>query len=142
MNDTAIKALLETHRVIAVIGFSVKPERPSHYVTRHMHMAGYTVLPINPGHAGQPSGLDGIPVYASVQEAVRATGLSVGIVNVFRRSEEVESAVTEAIHAGAAAVWFQQGIVNDAEAARARAAGLSVVQDRCIKIEHLRLLNG
>jgi predicted CoA-binding protein len=140
MNDKTLTEILGNNKVIAVVGFSVKPDRPSHYVSHYMHSSGYTILPINPGHGGQPSGLGNIPVYASVADAVSATGLKPGIVNVFRRSEDVGPAVTDAISAGAAAVWMQQGVFNEAEAARAEAAGLKVVMDLCIKLEHRRLI--
>lgn len=140
MNDAAMTALLKTNRVIAVVGFSLKPDRPSHYVTRYMHHAGYTILPVNPGHGGQPSGIGNVPVYASVSDAIEKSGLTPGIINVFRRSEEVGPAVTDAIEAGAKAVWMQQGVINEEQAARAEAAGLQVVMDRCIKVEHWRLI--
>ncbi len=140
MNDADITQILKDNRVIAVVGFSLKTDRPSHYVTQYMHHAGYTVLPVNPGHGGQPSGIADIPVYTSVSNAFKETGLRPGIVNVFRRSEEVGPAVSEAIAAGASAVWMQQGVYNEEEAQRAEAAGLKVVMDRCIKVEHMHRL--
>lgn len=140
MTEPDIKLLLQNSRVIAVVGFSLKPERASHYVTRYLHQAGYTVLPINPGHGGQPSGIADIPVYDSMASAIRASGQRPDIVDVFRRSEDVGPAVSDAIEAGAGAVWMQQGIRNEDEAQRARAAGLQVVMDRCIKVDHMMLI--
>lgn len=140
MNDANITQILKDNKVIAVVGFSLKTDRPSHYVTQYMHHAGYTILPVNPGHGGQASGIGNIPVYASIAAAVKETGLKPGIVNVFRRSEEVGPAVSEAIAVGANTVWMQQGVYNEEEAQRAEAAGLKVVMDRCIKVEHMHRL--
>lgn len=135
MSEPQIKQILKNAKTIAVVGFSVQPSKPSFYVSKYMHDAGYTVLPVNPTVAGQPSGRT-LPVFASVAQAKAAAGCDIDIVNVFRRSEQVGPAVSEAIDNQARVVWMQQGIVNDAEAVRARAAGLEVVMDRCIKVDH------
>ena len=140
MTDEQMTLLLRQSKHIAVVGFSLQAHKPSFYVSLYMHNAGYRILPVNPTVAGQPSGIGAEPVYASVAEAKAACGGSIDIVNVFRRSDQVGSAVTEAIEAGAACVWMQQGIENEEEAARARGRGLSVVMNKCIKLEHMRLV--
>ncbi len=140
MTDEQITSLLKQSKNIAVVGFSLQTQKPSFYVSLYMHKAGYRVLPVNPTAAGQPSGIGVEPVYASVAQAKAACGGSVDIVNVFRRADQVGPAVTEAIDAGAACVWMQQGIENQEEAARAQAQGLAVIMDKCIKLEHMRLM--
>ncbi|MFA7383467.1 MAG: CoA-binding protein [Desulfurivibrionaceae bacterium] len=124
----AIKNLLATAQTIAVVGLSPKESRPSNMVARYLLAAGYTVIPVNPG---QEEILD-LPCYPSLT----AIPCQVDIVNIFRRSEEVPPIVAEAIAIGAKGVWMQEGVVH-AEAARtAKAAGLVVVMDRCIKTVH------
>ncbi|MEW6218588.1 MAG: CoA-binding protein [Thermodesulfobacteriota bacterium] len=129
-----IPELLAFARRIAVVGLSPKPERPSHQVARYLLAAGFEVIPVNPGLAFV---LDR-PCYPSLA----AVPGPVDIVDIFRRPEEVPALVREAIRIGARAVWMQQGIVHAAAAAEARAAGLMVVMDRCLKVEHQRLAAG
>jgi len=125
---TAIKKLLATARTIAVVGLSPKETRPSNMVARYLLAAGYTIIPVNPGQE-EILGLDCYPDLGSIP-------VPVDIVDIFRRSEDVAPIVAEAIAVGAKAVWMQEGVVH-AEAARtAKAAGLLVVMDRCIKTVH------
>jgi predicted CoA-binding protein len=122
-----------TVKTIALIGWSPKPDRASHRVAAYLAQRGYRVIPVNPGVAGQDSGLDEV-VRASLADAG-----PVDMVEVFRRSEEVGPVVDEAIAAGAKVIWMQLGVVNEEAALRARQAGLQVVMDRCPAIEIPRL---
>lgn len=126
-----IRHLLTTSRTIAVVGLSPKESRPSNQVARYLISAGFRVFPVNPGQET----ILGLPCYPDLA----AIPESVEIVDIFRKPEEVGPVVDEAIKIGAKAVWMQEGIVNEAAAAKARAAGLVVVMDRCIKIDHQHL---
>jgi len=132
--DKAIRELLESSKVIAVVGLSSKRYRPSFGVSQYMQSAGYRILPVNPNEEQ----VLGERAFASLDEIPEDA--HVDIVDIFRRPEEVPEAVEGAIRIGARAVWMQEGVVNEAAAARARGAGLLVVMDRCILKEHLRLL--
>jgi hypothetical protein len=127
-----LRRILQDSHVIAVVGLSNDPSRPSYDVSAYMQRHGYRIVPINPG-ASEILGEQAYPDLLSVP-------FDVDIVNIFRRPEQVEPHVEEAIRKGAQSVWMQLGIQHDAAARRARGAGLPVVQDRCIKIEHMRLL--
>ena len=129
-----IARLLATCRCVAVVGLSPKPARASHDVARVMQAAGWRIVPVNPVAAGQT--ILGEPVYASLHEA--AQHARIDLVNVFRQSEDVPPVVDEAIAIGAPAIWLQLGIRHGEAAARARAAGLAVVQDKCLKVEWAR----
>lgn len=131
--DADIKALLEGARTIAMIGASDRPDRPSHGVMKRLQDHGYRVIPINPQITGQH--IHGEFVFRDLSQV----GVPIDIVDIFRRSEAAGEAVDEAIAAGARAVWMQLGVVNEAAAARAEAAGLKVVMDRCPAIEIPRL---
>ena len=122
--------------VIAVVGLSNRPDRPSYDVTAYMQRQGYRIVAINPMYAGQQ--ILGEHCYASLTEAAQAlTGqVTISIVDCFRKSADIPPVVDEAIAIGADCVWMQQGIVNDAAAAKAEAAGLKVIMDRCIKVDH------
>ncbi len=117
-------------RTIAVVGVSSNPQRPSNDVARYLIEAGYTVYLVNPTETE----IFGRPVYASVRDLPER----VDIVDIFRRSGDVPPVVEDAIAGGARCVWMQLEIVNEAAAARAAEAGLTVVMDRCTKIEHQR----
>ena len=117
-------------RTIAVVGVSSNPRRPSNDVARYLIEAGYTVYLVNPTETE----IFGRPVYASVRDLPEP----VDIVDIFRRPGDVPPVVEDAIAAGARCVWTQLEIVNEAAAARAAEAGLTVVMDRCTKIEHQR----
>jgi predicted CoA-binding protein len=129
--DTAMD-LMQSARTIAVVGVSSNPTRPSHDVARYLIGVGYTVYLVNPNEKE----IFGLPVYPSLADLPE----SVDIVDIFRRSEHVPPVVDDAIECKARAIWMQLGIVNEAAAAKATAAGLKVVMDRCTKIEHQRLL--
>lgn len=131
--DEDIKALLEGARTIAMVGASDRPDRPSHRVMAFLQGQGYRVIPVNPQIAGaQVHGEIVVCKLGQIREPV-------DIVDIFRRPEAAGEAVDEAIALGARAVWMQLGVVNEAAAARAEAAGLKVVMDRCPAIEIPRL---
>jgi predicted CoA-binding protein len=132
MTDSEIAALLTRVKTIAVVGWSPKPDRPSHSVAAFLKRRGYRVIPVNPGQAGQEA----------LGETVRASLAEVGavdLVDIFRRSEEAGAVVDQAIAIGAKAVWMQLGVMDEAAAMRARNAGLQVVMNRCPAIEIPRL---
>ena len=131
--DARISRILATVKTIALVGWSPKSDRPSHRVAAFLAARGYRVVPVNPGQAGQDSGL-GEPVRASLAEVG-----PVDMVDIFRRSEEVGPVVDEAIATGAKVIWMQLGVINAEAAEKARAAGLEVVMDRCPAIEIPRL---
>jgi predicted CoA-binding protein len=132
--EDEIRALLKRARRIAVVGLSADPLRPSHAVARYLQSAGYEILPVNPKYAGQE--ILGQPVVARVTDLAGA----IDVVEIFRRPVDVPRPVDEAIAAGAGAVWMQLGIRNDDAGEKAAAAGLLVVMDRCMSIEHRRLI--
>jgi uncharacterized protein len=131
--DEDIAELLTNARTIAVVGASDRPSRPSYGVMRFLQGQGYRVLPVNP----QITGEHVIGEY--VWRDLSRIGLPIDIVDIFRRPEAAGDAVDQAILVGAKAVWMQIGVINEAAAARAEAAGLKVVMDRCPKIEIPRL---
>ena len=130
-SDAEVKQLLEKYRRIAVVGLSDRPDRPSYGVAEYLRDAGYTIAPVNP----QIDAWEGLPSARSLG----ALDPPVEIVDVFRRPEHVPDVVDDAIAAGAKVIWLQLGIVNEAAAQKARDAGLTVIQDRCLKVEHRRL---
>jgi len=133
--DEQIAELLQKTHVIALVGASNKPERPSYGVMQYLLNAGYTVIPVNPGLAGQK--LLGQTVVAKLADIPVGT---IDLVDVFREASAAPAIVEEAIAAGAKAVWLQLGITNATAMAQAEAAGLQYVEDRCTKIEHATLL--
>ena len=130
-----IPYILRHCRTIAVVGLSPKPHRASFDVSRYMQAAGYRIIPVNP-NATQ---VLGEKAYATLLEAAQHE--KIDLVNCFRNSEDIPPIVDEAIAVGARAVWMQLGIAHAAAAAKADAAGLLVVQDHCIKIDHRVLLS-
>ncbi|PWR01650.1 CoA-binding protein [Meridianimarinicoccus roseus] len=137
MTDAELTRLLKSTRVIACVGVSPNPVRPSHYVARYLTLKGFRVIPVNPGHAGTRlfgetvvAGLADIPAEAKVD-----------MVDIFRRSEHVPPVVEEALEhlPHLRTVWMQIGVQNEDAAEAARARGMTVVQDRCPKIEYQRL---
>jgi uncharacterized protein len=133
--DVTIRRVLTETRTIALVGWSPKPDRPSHRVAAFLKARGYRVIPVNPGQAGQEA--LGEVVRASLAEI----GEPVDMVDIFRRSEEAGGVVDEALAVlpGLKAVWMQLGVVDAAAAARAEAAGVTAVMDRCPAIEIPRL---
>ena len=129
---SGIPDLLRNGRVIAVVGLSSKRARPSYGVAEYMQQQGYRIIPVNPNES-QVLGEKCYPRLEDVPEHV-------DIVDIFRRSEFVAPLVEEAIRRGASAVWMQEGVVDEEAAEKARAAGLAVVMDRCIMMEHLRIV--
>ena len=132
-NDEEIAELLAGARTIAMVGASDRPERASHGVMRALQAHGYRVIPVNPNITGEH--LHGEFVWRELSQI----GVPIDIVDIFRRSDAAGEAVDQAIATGAKAVWMQLGVIDEAAAERAEAAGLRVVMDRCIKIEMLRL---
>ena len=130
-----ITRILNECRTIAVVGLSPKPHRASFDVSRYMQSAGYRIIPINPN----ATEVLGEKAYATLQEAAKHE--KIDLVNCFRNSEDIPPIVDEAIAIGARAVWMQLGVANAEAAATAEAAGLLVVQDHCIKIDHRVLLS-
>ena len=122
--------ILTKYKKIAVVGLSSNPTRPSYGVTEYMQASGYQIIPVNPNETD----VLGEPSYASLDEVPQ----KIEIVDIFRRAEEVPPVVDAAIRAGAKVIWMQQGIANEPAAEKARAAGLTVVMDACILIEHKR----
>ncbi len=123
--------VLKSSRVVAVVGLSPKPDRPSYRVASYLKEKGYKIIPVNPQEEKileEPS----YPNLSSIPEPV-------DVVDIFRRSEEVPAIVEAAIKVGAKVVWMQEGVINEAAAARAREAGLKVVMDRCMFKEHLKM---
>ncbi len=130
--DEAIRQLLQETQTVAVVGWSPKPDRPSHDVAAYMHKHGYSIYPVNPtvqSSADQP-------VFATLADIQ----VPIDVVDVFRRAEDVPEVVEAAIAIGAKAIWLQLGIINEEAAQRASDAGLKVVMDRCMKVDIQRLL--
>jgi uncharacterized protein len=129
----AMQKSLSHCKIIAVVGLSPKPHRDSYRVSQYMQQHGFRIVPINP-NATQ---VLGERCYASLSEA--AEHHHIDMVNCFRNAEDIPPIAAEAIRIGAHALWLQLGVVNDDAAEQARAAGLTVVQDRCLMVEHARL---
>ncbi|WP_372893651.1 CoA-binding protein [Rhodosalinus sp.] len=133
--DAELRAILERTRTIAVVGVSMNPVRPSAYVARYLALKGYRVIPVNPAHAGRR--LHGETVRASLSEIEDP----VEMVDIFRRSEAVPPIVDEALEAfpELQTIWMQIGVEHAEAAATARARGVTVIMNRCPKIEYQRL---
>jgi predicted CoA-binding protein len=133
----AIRELLDRARTLAVVGLSDDPARPSFGVSRSMREMGYRILPVNPSLREW----QGVPAFATIAAAAAALvpGEHIDIVNVFRRPAQVDAVVDECIALGIGALWLQQGVINEPAAARAVAAGMTVVMDRCIYVDRVSL---
>ncbi len=133
--DDALRAILTSNPTIAVVGASPKAGRDSRAIVGYLIQHGYNVIPVNPVHAGEK--IFGQTVFASLKDVPEP----IDIVDIFRRSEVIGETVDEALALDRkpAVIWMQLHLRNEAAAERARAAGLTVIQDRCIKIEHTRL---
>src|SRR5580693_7859480 len=132
-SDAKLRRILSTVRTIAMVGASSNWNRPSYFVMKYLQNKGYRVIPVNPGTAGKEQ--LGEKVYASLRDIPD----KVDMVDVFRASDQVGPIVDDAIAIGAKVVWMQLGVRNDEAAARAEAAGIEVVMNRCPKIEFGRL---
>lgn len=138
--NNPILELLQRSRTIAVVGLSAKTARPSHEVAQYLQQNGYRIIPVNPTYAG--THILGEPCYATLHDAATALSkenVKIDIVDCFRKSEAIPPIVDEAIEVGAHCVWMQLGIVNEEAAGKARANGVDVVMDHCIKIEHMNM---
>jgi hypothetical protein len=124
--------ILREAKTIAVVGLSANPDRPSHDVSVYLRAAGYRIIPVNPGQAE----ILGERAYARVADIPEFPD----VVQLFLRPEHIPQAVDDAIRKGAKAVWMQSGVVHNEAADRARKAGLAVVMNRCMKVEHRRAL--
>ena len=127
-------AILCQYRRLAIVGLSANPYRPSHFVAVYMRSAGYDILPVNP----REKEILGRPCYPSLRDVPPP----VEIVDIFREPSAVPAIVDEAIAVGAKVIWMQLGVIHEEAARRALAAGLQVVMDRCVKIEHARFFGG
>ena len=130
--QTDIAFILAHCRTVAVVGLSPKPYRDSYRVAQYMQTHGWRIVPINPN----ASSILGETAYATLADAARHH--TIDLVNVFRNSDDVPPVVTDSIAIGAKAIWMQMGINHDSAAGQARAAGLRVVQDKCLMVEHRR----
>jgi predicted CoA-binding protein len=135
MDDiNTLRRILSQNRVIAVVGLSADWFRPSYFAAKYMQEHGYTVIPVNPKYRE----ILGQKCYASLRDIP----VKVDIVDCFRKTEDIMPICDDAIAIGAKVLWQQLGVRNEAAAAKARAAGLDAVLDRCVKIEHARLFGG
>ncbi len=132
-----LQRLLQQYKRIAVVGVSNDWNRPSHFVAKYLIAHGYTMIPVNPKYREVLERT----CYPDLASANRAEG-PIEVVDCFRRASDLEPIARDAVAIGARCLWMQLGLVNEAAAAVARAAGLEVVMDRCMKIEHARLFGG
>ncbi len=132
MDDETLRLAMMGARNIAVVGLSDNPARPSHDVARYLQSQGYRIIPVNP-NIQEVLGEQAYPDLISIPDVV-------DMVNIFRRSEHVAPTVDEAITKGVQVIWMQLGVVDQQAARRAEEAGITVVMDRCIKVEHRRLI--
>jgi predicted CoA-binding protein len=137
-----IRQILEDARTIAVVGLSPKPGRASLGVATYLQAQGYRIVPVNPNYAGkQILGEKVYPDLRSAADALAAAGTRIDVVDCFRKPEEIEAIARDAIAVHAGALWMQLGIENQAAAAMAADAGLDVVMNHCMKVEHSTLMS-
>ena len=142
---STLRDVLTRCRTLAVVGLSPQWHRPSYFAAKYMQAHGYRIVPVNPLVAREGGTILGERAYAALHEAdaaVRAEGGRIDMVDCFRKSEDIPPLADEAVAIGARCLWLQLGVFNDAAAERAEAAGLQVIQNRCVKIEHARLFGG
>lgn len=132
-----VRDILTGAKRIAVVGLSPKPERPSHGVARYLQRVGYTIIPVRPASDGD---ILGEPIVPNLMAA--AKGGPIDIVDVFRRSSAIPELVDDILAVRPRLVWLQQGVVHEAAAARIEAAGIPVVMDHCLAVEHHSLVGG
>jgi predicted CoA-binding protein len=135
-DQQAMQHILSAPCTVAVVGLSPKPHRDSFKVSRYMQAKGWRVVPVNPVVAASGERILGEVVYASLTDAAKAEVID--LVNVFRNSDDVPPIVDEAIDLKLPSIWLQLGVCHDAAVNKARAAGMQVVQDRCLMVEHAR----
>jgi hypothetical protein len=131
-DPAAIKAILQNYKLVAVVGLSPKPERPSYQVAKYLQDHGYRIVPVNPGQKE----IRGEKCYPTLKDVP----FPVEVVDIFRNVEAIPGIVEEAIAMGAKVVWMQLGLSEPTAARRAEAAGLQVIMDRCMKVEHAQHL--
>jgi predicted CoA-binding protein len=136
-----LRRILGTNRTLAVVGLSPQWHRPSYFAAKYMQAHGYRIVPVNPA-APEILGERSYPSVTAAAQTLAEQGLKIDMVDCFRRSADIPPLADEAIAIGAKCLWMQLGVVNEDAAAKARAAGLEVVMDRCVKIEHARLFGG
>ena len=140
-NITTLRRILSTCRTIAVVGLSPQWHRPSFFAAKYMQSHGYRVVPVNPA-ASEILGERSYPSVTAAAKALAEKGEKIDLVDCFRKSEDIQPIAEEAIAIGARCLWMQIGVMNEPAAAKARAAGLDVVMNRCVKIEHARFFGG
>jgi uncharacterized protein len=136
-----LRRILGSTRTLAVVGLSPQWHRPSFFAAKYMQEHGYRIVPVNPT-ADAILGERCYPSVTAAAEALARQGQRIDLVDCFRRSADIPPIADEAIAIGARCLWMQIGVVDEASATKARAAGLDVVMDRCVKIEHARLFGG
>ena len=136
-----LRRILATCRTIAVVGLSPQWHRPSFFAAKYMQAHGWRIVPVNP-QASEILGEPSYPTLTAAAQALAARGERIDMVDCFRKTEDIGPIADEAIAIGAKCLWQQIGVVNEAAAEKARAAGLDAVLDRCVKIEHARLFGG
>lgn len=132
-----VQQILKDSKTIAIVGLSNKPERASFSVGHYLQQQGYRIVPVNPTYAGQD--ILGEKVYASLQEASNAlatSGVRIDLVDCFRKSDDMLPIARDAVAIHAGCLWMQIGVVNQAAADLATEAGLDVVMDQCLKVQH------
>ena len=134
MNDDTLKQLLDSTRTVAVVGISNNWNRPSNFVAKYLKEHGYTIIPINPKYEE----VLGMKCYPSLSEVP----LEIDLVNCFRKPNELNNTLVELLDRGIKKLWLQIGVINSEIKEFAERQGVSVVMDRCIKIEHARLFGG
>jgi len=134
-SDAELRNVLGAVKTVAIVGISTNPARPSYFVGRYLGLKGYTVIPINPGHAGKT--LFGKTIIDDLENVSQ----SVDMIDIFRKSEAVPEIVDQALEKfqNLKCIWMQIGVQHDAAAAKARARGVTVIMNRCPKIEYQRL---
>lgn len=142
---STLRRILQSCRTLAVVGLSPQSHRPSFFTAKYMQAHGCRIVPVNPLVAREGGEILGERCYASVQEAAQdlaAQGQRIDMVDCFRKSEDIPPLADAAIEVGAKCLWLQLGVEHAEAEAKAAQAGLWVVHDRCVKIEHARLFGG
>ena len=136
-----LRRILGACRTLAVVGLSPQWHRPSYFAAKYMQEHGYRIVPVNPS-ASEILGQRSFPSVTAAAQALANDGVKIDMVDCFRKSADIPPIADEAIAIGAKCLWLQIGVIDEASAAKARQAGLDVVMDRCVKIEHARLFGG